>query len=91
MTDLFLMQLASYRNVLTRKIKYQLYVLIDFIYLQIFPVLFFDASTLFHEFYYSAPAAYIKVLFFGACFKSVASLCHPQYLLRTSPRSILGV
>ena len=32
MTDLLLMQLASYRYVLTRKIKYQLYVLIDFIY-----------------------------------------------------------
>jgi len=32
MTDLLLMQLASYRYVLTRKIEYQLYVLIDFIY-----------------------------------------------------------
>jgi len=32
MTDLLLMQLASYEYVLTRKIKYQLYVLIDFIY-----------------------------------------------------------
>ena len=32
MTDLLLMQLASYEYVLTRKIKYQLYVSIDFIY-----------------------------------------------------------
>jgi len=32
MTDLLLMQLASYRCMLTRKIKYQLYVLIDFMY-----------------------------------------------------------
>ena len=32
MTDLLLMQLASYKYVLTRKIKYQLYVLIDLIY-----------------------------------------------------------
>jgi len=32
MTDLLLMQLANYIYVLTRKIKYQLYVLIDFIY-----------------------------------------------------------
>jgi len=32
MTVLLLMQLASYRYVLTRKIKYQLYVSIDFIY-----------------------------------------------------------
>jgi len=31
MTDLLLMQLASYRHVLTRKIKYQLHVLIDFV------------------------------------------------------------
>ena len=32
MTDLLLMQLASYSCMLTRKIKYQLYVLIDLIY-----------------------------------------------------------
>jgi len=32
MTDFLLMQLASYRYVLTREIKYQLYVLIDLIY-----------------------------------------------------------
>jgi len=32
MTDLLLMQLASYRYVLTREIKYQLYVLTHFIY-----------------------------------------------------------
>ena len=32
MTDLLLMQLASYRYMLTRKIIYQLFVLIDFIY-----------------------------------------------------------
>ena len=32
MTDLLLMQLASYRYMLARKIKYQFYVLIDFIY-----------------------------------------------------------
>ena len=31
-TDLLLMPLASYEYVLTRKIKYELYVLIDFIY-----------------------------------------------------------
>ena len=31
---------------------------------------------------------WIKVLSFGVCFKSVASFCHPQYLLRTSARSI---
>ena len=49
MTDLLLMQLASYRHVLTRKIKYQLYVLTDFIYKPIFLVLFFDTSTLFSQ------------------------------------------
>jgi len=32
MTDLLLRQLASYRYVLIRKIKFQLYVLIDLIY-----------------------------------------------------------
>ena len=32
MTDLLLMQLARYRYVLIKKIKYQFYVLIDFIY-----------------------------------------------------------
>jgi len=31
-TELLLMQLTSYGYMLTRKIKYQLYVLIDFIY-----------------------------------------------------------
>ena len=72
---------------LTRKIKYQLYVLINFIYEPIFLVLFFDTSTLFHAFYCSAPVAWIKVSSFGVCLKSVSS-CHPQYLLRTSPRSI---
>jgi len=88
MTDLLLIQLASYRYMLKRKMKYQLYVLIDFIYKLDFLVLFFDTSTLFHAFYCSAPAAWIKVLSFGVCFQSVASFCHPQYLLRTSPRSI---
>jgi len=88
MTDLLLMQLASYRYMLTRQIWYQNYVLIDFIYWPIFLVLFFDTSTLFHAFYCSAPAAWIKVLSFDFCFKSLASFCHPQYLLRTSPRSI---
>jgi len=88
MTDLLLMQLASYRYVLTRKIKYHLYVLIDFIYQPIFLILFFVNLTRFHAFYCSAPAAWIKVLSFGVCFESVASFCHPQYLLRTSPRSI---
>jgi len=29
-----------------------------------------------------------KSFIFSCCFKSVASFCHPQYLLRTSPRSI---
>ena len=48
----------------------------------------FDNWRLFYEFYCSAPAAWIKVLSFGVCFKSLASFCHPQYLLRTSPRSI---
>jgi len=57
MTDLLLMQLASYRHVLTRKIKYQFDVLIDFVYKPIFLVLFFDTSTFFHAFYCSAPAA----------------------------------
>jgi len=47
----------------------------------------FDIWRLFYEFYCSAPAAWIKVLSFGVCFKSIASFCHPQYLLRTSPRS----
>ena len=51
-------------------------------------MLFFDTATLFHAFYCSAPAVWIKVLSFGVCFKSLASFCHPQYLLRTSPRSI---
>jgi len=32
MTDLLLMQLASFRYMLTKKTKYLLYVLIDFIY-----------------------------------------------------------
>ena len=50
--------------------------------------MFFDTSTLFHAFYCNAPAAWIKVLSVGVCFKSLASFCHPQYLLRTSPRSI---
>ena len=68
--------------------KYQLYVLIDFIYWLNFLVLLFYTSILFHSFYCSAPAAWIKVLSFGVCFKSVASFCHPQYLLRASPRSI---
>ena len=31
---------------------------------------------------------WIKVLSFGVCFKSVASYCNPQYLIRTSPLSI---
>jgi len=88
MTDLLLIQLASYRYVLTREIKYQLYVLTHFILLPIFLVLFFDTATLFHAFKSSAPAAWIQVLSFGVCFKGVASFCHPQYLLRTSPRSI---
>jgi len=88
MTDLSLMQLASYRYVLTREITYQLHVLTHFIYLPIFLVLFFDTSTLFHAFNYSAPAAWIQVLSFGVCFKGVASSCHPQYILKTSPRSI---
>ena len=82
------MQLAIYRYVLTRKIKYHLYVLINFIYYPIFLMLFFVTSILFYEFYCSAPAAWMKVLSFSVCFKSVASFCHPQYLLRTSPRSI---
>ena len=73
---------------LTRQIKYQLYVLTHFIYYPIFLVLFFDTSTLFHAFNCSAPAAWIQVLFFGVCFKGVASFYHPRYLLRTSPRSI---
>ena len=50
--------------------------------------MFFDTLTLFHEFYCSASAAWIIVLSFGVCFKSVASFCHPQCLLRTSPRSM---
>jgi len=62
--------------------------LIDFIYWPIFLVLFFNTWTLFHAFYCSAPAAWIQVLSFGVCFKSVSSFCRPQYLLRTSPRSI---
>jgi len=53
-----------------------------------FLVLFFVTSTLFYEFNCSAPAAWIQVVSFGVCFKSVASLCHPQYLLTTSTRSI---
>jgi len=56
MTDLLLMQLASYTYVLTKKIKYQLYVWTDLIYQLNFLVLFFDTSTLFHAFYCSAPA-----------------------------------
>jgi len=32
MTDLLLMQLTNYKYMLTRKIKYQLYILIDFIH-----------------------------------------------------------
>jgi len=88
MTDLLLMQLASYRYVLTRKIKYQLYILIDFIYKPIFLILVLDTWTLFYVFYCSAPATWMKVQSFGVCFKSVASFCHPQYLVRTSPRSI---
>jgi len=32
MTDLLFMQLESYKYVITRKIEYQLYFLIDFIY-----------------------------------------------------------
>jgi len=35
-TDLLLMQLASYEQVLTKKIKYQLYILIDLIFSQFF-------------------------------------------------------
>jgi len=77
MTDHFLMQLMSYRYMLTRKISYQLYVLIDFIYWPIFLVLFLDTSTLFHEFYCNAPAVWIKNLSIGFCLKSVASFCHP--------------
>jgi len=56
MTDLLLMQLASYKYMLTRKIKYQLYDLIDFISQLNFLVLFFDTSTLFHAFCCSMPA-----------------------------------
>jgi len=56
MTELLLMQLASYRYMLTKNIKYQVHVLIDFIYQPIFLVLFFDTSTLFHAFYFSAQA-----------------------------------
>jgi len=96
MTNLLLMQLANYRQVLTRKITYQFYVLIDsilcldrFYWFANFFGIVFDASTLFYAFYCSAPAAWIKVLSFGACFKCVASFGHPLYLLRTSPRSIL--
>jgi len=88
MTDLLLMQLASYTYMLTKKIKYQLYVLTDFIYYLNFLELFFDTSTLFHALYCSAPAAWMKVLSFRACFKSVASYYNPQYILRTSPLSI---
>ena len=88
MTELLLIQLASYRPVPTREIEYQLDVLIDLIYYPIFLVLFFDTPTFFDAFYCIAPSAWIKALSFGACFKSVASFCHPQYLLRTSPRFI---
>jgi len=56
MTDLLLMQLASYTYMPTKKIKYQLYVWTDLIYQLNFLVLFFDTSTLFHAFYCSAPA-----------------------------------
>jgi len=52
--------------------------------------LIFDTSTLFHAFSCSAPAAWIQVLSFGVCFKSVAlsRFCHPQCSLRTSPGCI---
>jgi len=82
------MQLASYRYVLTRDFKYQLYVFIHFIYESIFLVLFLDTSTLFHAFNCSVPAAWIQVLSCGVCFKSVASFCYPQSFLKTSLRSI---
>ena len=62
--------------------------MIDFIYQPNFLVLFFDTWTIFHAFYCSATAAWIKFSSFGVCFKSVASFFHPQYLLRTSPRFI---
>jgi len=57
MTELLLMQLASYRPVLTREIEYQLDVLIDLIYYPIFLVLFFDTPTFFDAFYCIAPSA----------------------------------
>ena len=88
MTHFLLMQLASYKNLLTKKSKYQLYVLIDFICLQNFLVWFFDTLILFHEFYCSATAVWTKVLSICVCFKIAASFTYPQYLLTTSPRSI---
>jgi len=48
----------------------------------------FDTWTLFHAFYCSASSGWIKVLSFDACIESVASFCHLQNPLRTSPRSI---
>jgi len=88
MTDLILMQLTSYKYILTRKRIFQPFALIDFMYRLNFLVSFFDTLTLSHAFYSSALAAWIKVLSFVVCFKSVASFCHLQYLLKTSPRSI---
>ena len=81
MTELLLIQLASYRPVPTREIEYQLDVLIDLIYYPIFLVLFLNTPTFFYAFYCIAPAAWIKVLSFDVCFKSVASFNHPRYLL----------
>jgi len=43
-----------------------------------------DNLELFNAFNFSAPAAWIQVLSVGVCFKSAASFCHPQRLLKTS-------
>ena len=51
-------------------------------------MLIVDTLELFNAFNCSAPAARVQGLSFCVCFKSVASFCHPEYLLRTSPRSI---
>ena len=77
MTDLLLMQLVSYRYTISTLCLDRFDLLVNV------SGIFFDTSTVFYAFYCSAPAAWIKVLSFSVCFKSVASFCHPQYLLTT--------
>jgi len=57
MTDLLLMQLASYRCALSRKINYHLYILIEFIYCSHFLVLFLIIE---HSFMHSIVARQLR-------------------------------